>query len=216
MLCCASCFGDIGLHSILPSLSSKHGTCDFCGTEHAALVEPGKLLDLFSTVTNIYEENEEGKELIQWFRDDWAMFSNSQMKDSRVEDLLVAIVGDAGIVGKRFKPSERFKSDRLERWEQLTEELRNRNRYLPEIKIDFERLKELPDFLYAKDLPSTWFRARINANDTAFPIEEMGAPPIGTAAHGRANPPDIPYLYVGSTLKLQSPKFVHIQAKKSP
>ncbi len=81
----------------------------------------------------------------------------------------------------------------------MTEELRSRNRYFPEIEIDFDRLKELLEFLFAKDIPSTWFRARINANETAFPIEEMGPPPSGTATHGRANPPGIPYLYVGST-----------------
>ncbi|MYB34548.1 MAG: RES family NAD+ phosphorylase [Gammaproteobacteria bacterium] len=199
MLCCANCFGDIGLHSILPSLSSKHGICDFCGERNVALVEPAKLLDLFSTVTNTYEEHEDGRKLIEWFRDDWAMFSNPQMNDSRVENLLAAIVDDAGIVEKRFRPAERFKSDRLERWGQLTEELRSRNRYFPEIEIDFERLKELLKFLYAKEIPSKWYRARINADDIAFPIEEMGAPPIGTASHGRANPPGIPYLYIGST-----------------
>jgi hypothetical protein len=31
------------------------------------------------------------------------------------------------------------------------------------------------------------------------PADQMGAPPKGTASHGRANPAGIPYLYLGST-----------------
>ncbi len=199
MRSCANCFGDVGLRDILPSLSLDDGNCDYCGSEGVALVEPAKLFDLFSTVTNIYEEADDGHELVQWFREDWAMFSHARMDDFRAKDLLVAILDDAEVARRRYKPSERFKSNRLERWEQLTDELRSRNRYFPEIEIDFSRLEELLNFLRAQDTTNTWFRARINGGDSTFPIEKMGAPPVGVASHGRANPPGIPYLYVGST-----------------
>ncbi|WP_295536733.1 RES domain-containing protein [uncultured Thioclava sp.] len=199
MLCCANCFGDVGLRDILPSLSSEKGKCDYCGSEDMSLVKPIDLFDLFSAVTNIYEEADDGLGLVQWFRDDWAMFQNPQMDDFRAKDLLAAILDDAEALRKKYRPSDRFKSNRLERWEQLTKELRSRNRYFPEVEIDFARLGELLDFLRAPDFTDTWFRARINSSDSPFAIENMGAPPVGVASHGRANPPGIPYLYIGSS-----------------
>jgi len=199
MYCCSECFGDVGLSRILPSFSTANGVCGYCGSNDVGLVDPIKLFDLFSSVTNIYEESEEGQELVSWFREDWAMFRHSKMDDFRVKDLLAAILDDAVLVRKRFKPSERFKSNRLERWDLLTTELRRRNRYFPEIEIDFSRLADLLVFLRAQNMEKNWYRARINADENTFPIDKMGAPPVGVASHGRANPPGIPYLYVGST-----------------
>ena len=121
------------------------------------------------------------------------------MDDLRVKDLLTAFLLDANVVSRKFKPSERFKSHHLERWEKLTEELRNRNRFFPEIKIDFGRLEEFLSFLHAEDVSDTWYRALTKAGDSVFPMDKMGAPPLGVASHGRANPPGIPYLYIGST-----------------
>lgn len=201
MKCCTNCFGDIGLHDILPSLSDSIGKCDYCGTEKVALTEPKKLYDIFSTVTNIYEISSDGQDLVSWFREDWGMFEHSKMDDFRVKDLLSTILDNPSVVRQKFKPSSRFKSDHLERWEKLTDELRKRNRFFPEVEIDFSRLEELLKFLKAQNLEKQWYRARINSDDTAFSIDKMGAPPVGAASHGRANPPGIPYLYVGSTPK---------------
>jgi hypothetical protein len=78
------------------------------------------------------------------------MFQHANMDDLRVKDLLAAMLDDAALVRKRSKPSERFKSNRLERWELLTTELRRRNRYFPEIEIDFSRLADLLEFLRAQ------------------------------------------------------------------
>jgi hypothetical protein len=82
--------------------------------------------------------------------ENWAMFQHANMDDLRVKDLLAAMLDDAALVRKRSKPSERFKSNRLERWELLTTELRRRNRYFPEIEIDFSRLADLLEFLRAQ------------------------------------------------------------------
>ena len=199
MHCCANCFDDVGLRDILPTFSSKNGDCGYCGSRAQELVSPDSLFDLFSSVTNIYEEAADGHELVRWFREDWAMFQNPKMDDSRVKDLLAAIMNDAEAVRKLYQPSDRFKSDRLERWEQLTAELRSSNRYFPKIKIDFTRLEELLELLRAQKVEGTWYRARINATDELYPIERMGAPPKEAASYGRANPAGIPYLYVGST-----------------
>jgi len=47
-------------------------------------------------------------------------------------------------------------------------------------------------------MPQLWYRARIRTSDVRYEIDEMGAPPKRLATHGRANPPGIPYLYLGS------------------
>ncbi len=199
MFCCANCFGDVGLNRIFPSLSAEQGRCDYCKSDDVLLAEPSKLFDLFSAVTNIYEEDSDGKTLVEWCREDWDMFSHASMDDFRVKDLIAVILDDPEAVRKRYRPSDRFRSNRLEQWDKLSEELRSRNRYFPDVSIDFERLRELLKFLRATDVPTDWFRARINGSNIPFTIDQMGAPPIGVASHGRANPPGIPYLYVGST-----------------
>lgn len=199
MLCCANCFGDHGLSQIFPSRSTANGACEYCLTPDVALAEPRDLADLFSLVINIYDEDVDGRCIVDWLREDWALFSNPQMDDFRVKDLLVAITDDAEIGRRLYSPSARFKSDRLVRWERLRDELRHTNRYFPDAALDTDRLAELLKFLQAVDMPPQWFRARIQSDDAAFAIGEMGAPSSKIASHGRANPPGIPYLYVGST-----------------
>lgn len=64
--------------------------------------------------------------------------------------------------------------------------------------LDTDRLGELLSFLALDDFSKVWYRARIYADDTAFTIDKMGAPPKRLVSHGRANPTGIPYLYLGS------------------
>lgn len=198
MRCCANCFGDRGLSRIFPSKSIVTGDCGYCGSLEVPLVEPADLTDLFSVVVNIYDENSAGKDLVEHLRNDWALFSHPRMDDFRVRDLLAAIMDDGEIGRRKYLPSGRFKSDRLVRWGELRDELMHSNRYFPNTRLDADRLKELLEFLRAEDMPAEWYRARIQTGDNAFPIGEMGAPPNKVASHGRANPPGIPYLYVGS------------------
>jgi hypothetical protein len=76
------------------------------------------------------------------------------------------------------------------------------NRFFPEANIDLKRLELLLSSLTldVEEVPSLWYRARIQAGEAPFAVAEMGAPPKRTASHGRANPAGIPYLYLGSTL----------------
>ncbi|WP_231586381.1 RES family NAD+ phosphorylase [Cupriavidus basilensis] len=155
--------------------------------------------DIFSAVINIYDEDPAGKGLVEWMRTDWAIFRHPRMDDFRAKDLLAAITGIDDIGRRTFIPSERFKSDRLVRWEKLRDELRNTNRYFPDAQLDKGRLEELLGFLRAENMPTRWYRARIQPGEVVFPIDQMGAPPGRVASHGRANPPGIPYLYIGSS-----------------
>jgi hypothetical protein len=123
------------------------------------------------------------------------------MDDPRANRLLAEILNDGEIARHQFVPASNPTIDRLSEWEKLRDELMYHNRYFPEATIDLDRLEALlspltPD---ADEVPTRWFRARIQTSDTPFSVREMGAPPKRIASHGRANPAGIPYLYLGSS-----------------
>lgn len=203
MKCCANCFGDKGLgKSISKHWLSERGKCSYCLSEDEALVSPSDLSELFGPIVNIYRLDPNGKYLVDWLRDDWAIFSHDRMDNSKAKELLAEILDDGEIVRKLFSPLARYQIDRFGQWGQLRDELMYKNRYFPDTNIDLDRLAQLlADHLVAEDFPQKWYRARIQNDVTTYPIAEMGAPPNRLASHGRANPPGIPYLYLGSTQK---------------
>jgi hypothetical protein len=91
-------------------------------------------------------------------------------------------------------------ADRLSEWETFRDELMHHNRYFPAKTIDLDRLGALLSSLLLDpdEVPTQWYRARLQTGDTVFAPAEMGAPPKRVASHGRANPAGIPYLYLGS------------------
>jgi hypothetical protein len=200
MPCCPNCFGDRGLaKDIIPSRSTSRGVCSYCHSEDVPLVEPQQVAEYFGLVLGIYEPNENGQLLVEWLKADWMLFQNPRIDIPGAKNLLADILNDGEVVRRRFSPSPKYQSDALARWERLRDELMYENRYFPNAQLDMERLEELLAHLPALDLPTTWYRARIQAGDDMFPLDKMGAPPKRTASHGRANPPGIPYLYLGST-----------------
>lgn len=197
--CCPECFDDRGLRKdIIPSRSSVRGICGFCGTKDVFLVEPRKLADVFEMLISIYEPDPAGKPLVEWLKEDWQLFSHRHMDVAHAKELLSEILDDGDIVRKAFSPSATYKSEALVHWETLRDELMYKNRYFLDVELDRESLENLLVQLPADDMPERWYRARILTDDTAYPIEKMGAPPKHLATHGRANPTGIPYLYLGS------------------
>jgi hypothetical protein len=202
MRCCPTCFGDRGLErNIFPTLPTEIGRCDFCNSDNMPLVEPKLLGDIFGLLKNIYEPDAHGLLLVEWFKKDWRLFDHERMDVARAQVLLGEILDDGEAARQRFSPSAKYTSDALARWEALRDELMYENRYFPSSQLDRDRFDWLLGQVRALNLPTTWYRARLQSDDALFPIEEMGPPPKRMAAHGRANPSGIPYLYVGSTPK---------------
>lgn len=202
MNCCAECFGDRGLRrNIFPLFSTRKGRCSYCGTRHVTVVQPRKLAVYFELLVSVYRRDPRGRPLVHWFRKDWALFGHPTMDDAHAKELLAEILDDGEIVRKRFVPASDPTVDRLGEWEKLRDELMYHNRYFPEATIDLERLQDLlsPLTLDADEIPTQWYRARIQTSDNPFAAREMGAPPKRIASHGRANPAGIPYLYLGSS-----------------
>jgi hypothetical protein len=202
MNCCAECFGDRGLRkSIIPLRSTETGKCSYCATEDVSVLEPATLSEYFELLVSAYRQDAAGKLLVHWFREDWGLFAHPRMDDSRAKDLLSEILDDGEIVRQTFSPAKYGEADTLGEWEKLRNELMYHNRFFPAVNIDQERLEALLDYLTldSDEVPSLWYRARIQSGERPFPTTEMGAPPNRIASHGRANPAGIPYLYLGST-----------------
>lgn len=197
--CCGSCFGDRFLRKHIAAVSRQDGGCSYCETQGVALINPPDLADKFGLLINIYQPDENGKFLVEWLKEDWELFHHEKLDNARTKELLADVLDNGDIVRRRFSPSSRYPSDRLNKWQKLREELMYENRYFPTPLLDEERLEELLSYLIADEVPTTWYRARLQTGDAPFKIKDMGAPSRRQASHGRANPAGIPYLYLGST-----------------
>lgn len=199
-LCCSACFGDLHLtKNLIPQRMREHGRCGYCHTDGKDLIEPQALITEFETLISIYEPANDGPTLVEWLKTDWKLFPDDKLDVGNAMRLLGDILDDRDIVQHPVKPSDAYKSEGLTQWETLRDELMYKNRYFLDQALDRDRLQQL---LYQLSMEisagEVWYRARIQNHDAPFPIAEMGAPPKRLASHGRANPPGIPYLYVGS------------------
>lgn len=201
MDCCADCFGDRYLRrEIIPKHSKASGRCSYCESEDVPVVVPRELAEYFELLVSAYRSDPGGQILVHWFREDWALFRHARMDDARATALLAEILDDGEIVRRTFLPASDPTVDRLSEWERFRDELMYHNRYFPEGTIDLDRLGSLLWYLELNrdEIPTRWYRARLQPADTAFTPAEMGAPEKRIASHGRANPAGIPYLYLGS------------------
>jgi RES domain len=201
MNCCAECFGDRGIRrSLIPMHSTGTGRCSYCESDNVAVVAPAELAEYFKLLVSAYRLDPTGRILVHWFREDWALFKHPRMDDSRAKDLLAEILNDGEIVRQTFAHVNDAAVDRLSEWEKFRDELMYHNRYFPEGTIDLDRLESLLSYLTLDpdEIPTQWYRARLQPGETAFTPPEMGAPPRRITSHGRANPAGIPYLYLGS------------------
>jgi hypothetical protein len=173
--CCPNCFGDRGLgKSIIPAITSERGACSYCESQDVPLVAPLQLGDYFSVLVSIYVQADDGRQLIEWLREDWDLFHHPTMDNPRAKDLLAEVLDDGEIIRKTLVPSPKYHSDRQLRWERLRTELMHENRYFPAAQFDTERLRELLDHLQADDVPAVWHRARLQTGDAPYTIADMG------------------------------------------
>jgi hypothetical protein len=161
-----------------------------------------ELADYFELLLTIYPQVDDGKSLVEWLSADWSLFNNPNVSEAQVQILLGEIFDDGEVMRGKFGLSETCRTDSLERWQALTDELKYANRYFPDSVIDTERLEiHLSNLiLRSGEKPDIWYRSRIGKDGQAIPIDKMGAPPAKLASSGRANPIGIPYLYLGSTV----------------
>lgn len=198
--CCPNCIGDRHIRRTFTSdPSATLGTCGYCSSSHQPLVNPAQLRDYFELLIGCYTLNDEGKTLVEWFKDDWELFSHEKMDHANSTLLLSEILNDGNITRESFIPAG-DSSETLKQWALFREELLHENRFFPNSVIDSDRLEHLLGFLIIDqdECPKTWYRARIQKDDSPYTSDKMGAPPRKLASHGRANPAGIPYLYLAT------------------
>jgi len=204
--CCPKCFNDKELEKkIIPKLSKGRGDCSYCKAKDQIIIEPSKLSEYFEPLLNIYQTDSNGKLLFEWLNKDWLLFEHVKITDNDAQTLLSEILDDSEMVHQKFIPKEESQSELDITWNKLTKELMYSNRFFPDTEFDFSRLeKPFANLLFNQndhDHSLIWFRARIKENEQCYTPDKMGAPPKQIISHGRANPPGIPYLYLGSDPK---------------
>lgn len=200
-LCCPECFGDHHLRNDrFPAFSGKVGTCSFCKSNGVRVVDPKNLSDVFQVLASSYQPDSTGKPLFDWLVNDWLLFPDPPLSSSKASQLLAAILDEKSVGEKLVSPVEQKYEGPLASWDDLKRELMYSNRYFfNKSLLDVDRLTELLSHLVSNDLPNEWYRARMTIDVQPYPLDKMGAPPNRLVSHGRANPPGIPYLYLGST-----------------
>ncbi|HEY6872834.1 MAG TPA: RES domain-containing protein [Geobacteraceae bacterium] len=204
MFCCANCFGDSFLDNHIPKISKQTGSCNFCDATNTPLVAPIELLDHFQSVCSIYTEDHsaDAKLLVAWFHGDWQIFTS--IDSIRAQALLGEILNDGEIVRKNHLPLNIPALAAVEKWTSFRDEIMWKNRFFFRHELDLDRLKALFDSYLetdASEFANKVYRARIQPDNSAIPLDKMGRPPAAYAKNGRANPVGIPYLYAASTVE---------------
>jgi hypothetical protein len=198
MFCCPNCFIDPFLQSVIQAISTIHGTCSFCGKESNALIDPKLLMDRFEPLLGLYQANPMGESLLKLLQDDWNIFQS--FSDEFQKELLLQVSGGSYNLEDLYLA--RFQQDisNLERWENFREELKFCNRFFPTNAPDIDHLTQFGKHIGRKMKIGSekLYRARVSNTSIPLPLDEMGKPPQGATANGRANPLGISYLYVAS------------------
>ncbi|WP_295958789.1 RES family NAD+ phosphorylase [uncultured Xanthomonas sp.] len=175
--------------------SLGEGYCDRCSTQRALRIECVELSSEFSILLSLYVEVPDGESLLALIERDWALFSSDVLdKNSLLEALL------PGTTGQRFISAHPLIGSPADRWLELKDELKYKNRFFPSSAPDRDELSQLLGLLVIsqEDVPREFYRARIQTNEKSLNLEDMKAPPLGIAQAGRANPPGLSYLYAAS------------------
>ncbi|MFS2187936.1 RES family NAD+ phosphorylase [Mucilaginibacter sp. Mucisp84] len=221
MNCCTLCFLDSRLQGIISSLSTKRGTCDFCGSTKIELIACETLSVYFEPLFELYTSHPsaEGslkiKEpflLHQHMKTYWKRLFNKDLLDDKLIKFLVDNIGRGGEIylEELFEQPVEFSyivndlqddTDNLElKWDSFADDIKYHNRFFLNQKLDTDLLQSIFERLRSSfTAGSEFFRARIS--EVHLSPEFMGKPPFHSTTAGRANPVGIPYLYLSNDLR---------------
>lgn len=224
MVCCENCFRDYEVKAIIQK-SGKKGNCDICNSENVSIYntdQDNALKESFEGLVNIYVTEEllpdeyplsRLKLLKEELREKWNIFSSSLTTED-IDTIVKNIcrdkfVEEPEIFENKVGIPELAQMSYLDEnsivgkysWEEFVQSIKIEYRF----HTNFFKQKVLEIFCtyirknYKKG--TIFYRARISDSDGGYTKEKMGAPPIGLASAGRANPEGISYLYLGDSVE---------------
>lgn len=208
MNCCVECFQDAQIRAMIRT-KNLIGDCDFCGQRNTAIyiMEPSSdLLDLISSVINVYEENTEGKPLLDVLINDWNIFNRTLPTVRNLVETICKIIPETCEFGPNVKIPHTYNENygifSGHSWGDFSEVIKTKNRfYNGYFKAD-QFVSFLSYAITKHPKGADFFRARVWGDGHGYTsAEEMGAPPIGKRKSGRINPEGIGVLYLTSDEK---------------
>lgn len=221
MICCEKCFKDLEIKAIIKSFK-KMGKCDVCHNNNVYIYdtnEDSTIEEMFNDILDIYYlESELGENfpdehlniLKEELYSNWNIFNITPEKISvlireicktKYEENSQLFRGSIGI--KQFSDIDYMCKNNIMKvytWDKFVEEIKTNCRF----HNDYFNTSAFSEYLkymnksYKKG--DIFYRARIS-EEKGFDEDKMGAPPIGKASGGRANPMGISYLYLASDSK---------------
>ena len=216
MICCEKCFNDIEIKAVIISLNQK-GTCELCGKRNVYIYNTdtnNELAEMFDDFLDIYTSDGDlpdnyPRENINLLKDElcrrWNIFNICSDLAYRAitrichEKYLEHPDFDSPIGILELNQKDYLKEYAIVKtfeWEDFVEGIKTKNRF----HTDYINREVLYSFCnYIKKIykaGTIFYRARICPDETGFTIDKMGAPPVGIATAGRANPTGISCLYL--------------------
>jgi hypothetical protein len=224
MICCEKCFRDYEVKAIVQK-SLKKGDCDICNSKNVSIYntnQDNSLKESFEGLINIYVNEEllphgypssHVKLLKEELHANWNIFS-SNLTPEDIDAIVKNICKDKfaeepEIFENKVGIPELAQMSYLDEnsivgrysWEEFVQSIKSEYRF----HTNFFQQDILEIFCtyikksYKKG--TIFYRARISDSDRGYSKEKMGAPPIGLASAGRANPEGISYLYLGDSVE---------------
>ena len=222
MICCEKCFKDIEIKDVIKSLNQM-GTCELCGKRNVYIYNTdtnNELAQMFDDLLNIYTANDDlpdayPRENVNLLKDElcrrWNIFSIDNdlayraitgichEKHQEHPEIFDAPIGILELDQKDYL--EEHSIMKTFEWEDFVEGIKTKNRFHTDY-INKEVFYSFCNYIKKTYKAGTiFYRARICPDETGFTIDKMGAPPVGEATAGRANPTGISCLYLADTVK---------------
>lgn len=221
MICCENCFKDLEIKDIIKSFE-KLGRCSICSSNGVHIYDTDKdstIEEMFNDILDIYYleselDNKFPEEHLNLLKEElynnWNIFN---IKPDKISMLIKHICKSKyeenprlfrNSIGIKEFLDKKYLSDnsimKVYTWDKFVDEIKTQCRFHNDYfnKNVFSEYFKYMNKSYKKG--EIFYRARIS-EDKGFSEKEMGAPPLGKAAGGRANPMGISYLYLASDSK---------------
>ena len=196
--CCVSCFHHPFLRDFIRAESRETGECDYCGSRPRRLIAIRQLADYFHNLVSMYDQSDDGYSLISLVQDGWYIFSDKLHETDESRRLLEDILNSDWDDDSGEPPIDAFDTylsrevlPEVESWEAFCDAVKEE----PEAEPDFGEYFEEQLAVAEKSVPpeTILFRARpgwsTDDQQRRLPFRgvDIGAPPPGKAAVGRAN-----------------------------